>query len=281
MAVVLLSMSLFSIMDGMSKTLVAEYSPIEILGGRYLAILVLLSPFILRAPGRALRTAHPRLQILRGLCALGSALFFVASLGMLPMAEATAITFVSPLLMTAMSIPLLGERIGPRRWSAVAVGFLGALVVIRPGTDAIGTAAIYPLASAACWALSLVITRRMRRGDAALTTIFYSTCVGLAACAVALPAVWRTPTIAACAIVGLTAMLSTLGQYLLIFGLMRGSISLVAPFTYSQMVWSTLVGAFVFGTVPSAWTWLGASLIIGSGIYVAHRERVTRQRGAG
>jgi len=272
-AFVLLAVALFSAMDALSKILAATYDPLEVVWGRYLAILAMLAPLVLRDP-RALATARLRLQLLRGVTVLGAALLFIAGLARLPIADATAIGFASPLLVTALSIPLLGERVGPRRWAAVSAGFLGVLIVLRPGSGALGWAALLPLLSAACWGLSLVVTRRMRGGDRPLTTLLYSTAIGFAASSTALPLVWQPPSAGAWALMVLMGALSAAGQYLLIAGLARGDASLLAPFSYSQMIWSTLTGFFVFGTVPTAWTWCGAAIIVASGIYIAHRERL-------
>jgi drug/metabolite transporter (DMT)-like permease len=275
---VLLAVALFSVMDGLSKILAADYDPIEVVWGRYLAILGLIAPLVLRDPA-SLTTRRLGLQIARGVCTLGAAVFFIAGLARLAIADATAIAFASPLLVTALSIPLLGERVGPRRWSAVAAGFLGVLIVVRPGSGAIGLTALLPLASATCWAVSLVVTRRLRSRDKPLTTLLYSTVAGFGLSSLALPFVWIPPTAGAWTLMVLMAVFSAAGQYLLIAGLARGDASLLAPFSYSQMIWSTLVGFVVFGTVPTAWTWSGAAVIVGSGIYIAHRQRVTSARG--
>ena len=192
----------------------------------------------------------------------------------MPLADASAIGFTSPLLVTVLSVPLLGEHVGRRRWSAVAVGFAGVLVVIRPGSGAVGPAALLPLSSAVCWALSIVVTRRMGAADRPLTTLFYSTVIGLALSSAPLPYVWQSASLADWSIMATMALLSAGGQYLLIAGLSRGAASLLASFTYSQMIWSTLLGYFVFQAVPTVWTWSGAALIVASGIYTAHRARI-------
>jgi drug/metabolite transporter (DMT)-like permease len=273
---VLLAVALFSVMDALSKLMATRFDPVELVWGRYLAILALLAPLLLREP-RLLAAARPGLQLLRGVCVLGAAVFFIAGLARLALADATAIAFASPLLVTALSIPLLREQIGFRRWSAVAVGFLGVLVVIRPGSGVVGAAALLPLLSAACWALSIVITRRMGRADRPATTLFYSTLVGFAVSSIALPLVWQPVGAADWAMLAAMGALSAAGQYLLIAALARGAASLLAAFSYSQMIWSTLMGFLVFGAVPAPWTWSGAGLVIASGLYIAHRERV---RGA-
>jgi drug/metabolite transporter (DMT)-like permease len=272
-AFVLLAVALFSAMDALSKILAATYDPVEVVWGRYLAILAMLAPLVLRDP-RALLAARPGLQLVRGVTVLGAALLFIAGLARLPIADATAIGFASPLLVTALSIPLLGERVGPRRWAAVCAGFAGVLIVVRPGSGAMGWAALLPLLSAVCWGFSLVVTRHMRGGDKPLTTLLYSTVIGFVASSAALPLVWQPPSAEAWALMVVMGMLSAAGQYLLIAGLARGDASLLAPFSYSQMIWSTLTGFLIFGTVPTAWTWCGAAIIVASGVYIAHRERL-------
>ena len=274
---VLLAVGLFSIMDALSKLLAARLDPVEVVWGRYLVILLLLAPPVLRRP-LLLATARPLLQLLRGVSVLGAALLFIAGLQRLALADATAIGFASPLIVTALSIPLLGEQVGIRRWSAVATGFLGVLIVIRPGSGAIGSAAALPLLSAACWALGIVLTRRMGGADQPLTTLAYSTAIGFALSGAALPLVWRHASLEDWAIMVAMGVLSASGQYLFIAGLVRGAASLLAPFSYSQMIWSTLMGYLVFGAVPEVWTWYGAALVVASGVYIAHRERVRARR---
>jgi drug/metabolite transporter (DMT)-like permease len=269
---------LFSVQDALSKLLAQNLNPVEVLWGRYLAILLLLAPLVLRAPRQTLRTLRPALQLARGVSVFAAALLFVAGLAYLPLADAAAMGFASPLMVTALSIPLLGERVGPRRWAAVAVGFLGVLIIIRPGSGAFGWAALLPLASAASWALSIVVTRRMRGVDAPLTILVHSTAMGFLAASVALPFVFKAPDPLAALCMAATGALSAAGQYLLIAALNRGPASLVAPFSYSQMIWATALGYLVFAAVPTPWTWTGAVFIVASGIYTAHRERVTPRR---
>jgi drug/metabolite transporter (DMT)-like permease len=282
-AMALTAMFLFSGMDGLSKYLAVDYHPIEIAAMRQFFTTLALLPFLLRSP-LALRTKRPLVQIGRGLCMFCSSILFIFGLSHLPIADASAIGFVSPLLVTALSIPLLGEKVGIRRWSAVIVGFTGVMIVVRPGTGAFDPAALYPLASAAAWALGLILTRIMRNSDQVLTTIFYSTLVGLVIGGAALPFVWRTPDLAGLGLMAAMGLLSTISQTLLISAFARAAASILAPFSYSQMVWSTLIGYFVFATLPDALTWIGAAIVIASGIYtlrrehVVHRQRMMRRR---
>ena len=281
-ALVLATLFLFSCQDGISKLLAADYDPAQITFMRYLTMLALLAVPLLRAPG-ALRTRIPLLQIGRGVCLFASAILFIHALAYLPIAEATTIAFVSPLLVTALSIPLLGETVGIRRWSAVGIGFLGVLVVLRPGTGAFQPAALLPLASASAWAAALVLTRKMRGVDRALTTLVWSTLSGLLGAAVMLPFVWAPLTARSFALMAGQGILSLIGQMLLIVAYGWAPASVLAPFAYSQMLWATLIGYVVFAAVPARSTWLGAAIIVASGLYILHRERALatqRQRRA-
>jgi drug/metabolite transporter (DMT)-like permease len=273
-----LSMAVFSGMDGISKLLTAEFNPFQIAWTRFFFILLLLAPFLLRDGGRKLRSTRPVLQVARGFCMLASGLLFITGLSLLPIADATSIGFVSPLFVTALSIPILGEQVGVRRWSAVLVGFLGVLLIVQPGSSAFNAAALLPVGSSACWALGLIFTRIMQSSDAVLTTLAWSTALGfLVLTPVALP-LWEAPSAAGWAMLFGAAVLSAIGQLFLISAFRFAPASLLAPFSYSQIVWATLIGFFVFATLPAPHTWAGAAVIVASGLYILHRERVVRSR---
>ncbi len=274
----LLAMAVFSGMDATSKLFAASHHPVQVAWARYLFILLFLAPVVAGGRGRAVRTARLWLQLARGLCMLGSALFFIFALSRLPLATATSLGFVSPLLVTALSIPMLGERVGVRRWLAVAVGFAGVLIVVRPGAASFDPAALLPIASSACWAMGLIITRMMRGSEPVLTTLLLSTLVAFAATSLAVLPVWRPMPAEIWALAALMGGLSTVGQYFLIAAFRYAPPSLLAPFSYSQIVWATLLGLALFGTLPDVLTWVGAAVIVGSGIYTLHRERVLHRQ---
>lgn len=273
---VLASLLLFSGLDACSKILVADYSPVLITWGRYAANLVLLLPFVLRAGPRPLATAGIGLQIGRGVAMGGSSVLYIAGLASMAMADATAVAFAAPLIVTALSIPFLGERVGIRRWSAVAMGFLGVMIVVRPGSSTFHPASLFPLASAACWATGLVITRRIKTRDATLTTLLYTTLVAFLMASTFLPWVWEPLSWRALGLIAVMGLLSTAGQYFLLLGYQRGPASLLAPFSYMQIITSTFWGAVLFGSWPGANTLIGAPIVVASGLYVLHRERVRR-----
>jgi len=275
---VLFTMVIFSTQDTLSKLLVADYSPLQVAWFRFAINTALLAPFVLRARGRPLATKRPMLQLGRGLAVMASVLLFMAGLARMPLADATAINFIAPLIVTALSIPFLGEKVGVRRWSAVAIGFAGALIIIRPGSSAFAPAAVFPVLSATCWAFALVLTRRTRGSDAPLTTLVYSSLVGLVVSSACLPLFWQPLTARAIVLLVAVGVVSVVGHYTLILGYMRGQASALAPLAYTQMIWSTVAGALVFGTVPGPFTWVGAAIVVASGIYVLRRERIAAAR---
>lgn len=276
---VLVAMASFSVSDAVAKHLSLSLSPVQIAWLRWLGFLLIMAPCIVASRGAVLKSRAPLLQLMRTVGILGSAVFFIAGLGQLPLADAAAIAFVAPLLVTALSIPLLREPVGPRRWAAVIVGLVGVLIVIRPGGGTVGSAAIYPLLSALSWAFGMVFTRKLGGIDGAGTTMSYSALVGFLVLSAAVPFDWKPPALNELGLASLMALASTAGQFLVVTAYRLAKASILAPISYSQLVWSGLLGLFVFGNVPDGWTLCGVAVIIASGIYTAHRERVTaRQR---
>ena len=272
------AMVFFSMSDSCSKVLGQTLPPIEVVWLRYSGFTLLMLPALLRRPSR-LRSAAPALQIGRGLGLLGSAVFFTAGLRFLAMADATAMSFVSPLFITALSIPVLGEKVGLRRWSAIVVGLLGVLIVVRPGTSAFNPASIFPLLSSVSWACGIVLTRKMSHSnDGMVTTLGYAAITGFVAMSLMLPFVWVAPSWKEVAIGGFMACVSTAAQWLVVQGYRRANASVLAPFSYTQLVWSSLAGFLLFNMVPDLMTLTGAAVIIASGLYTAHRERIVARR---
>ena len=280
-ALVLLSTVFLGTSDVTSKYLSTSLPSIEITWIRFVVFALIMVPAMLPAsPFFALRTERLGLQLLRGAALLGSSLFFISGLRYLPIAEASATGFVSPLFVTALSIMFLSERVGMRRWIATAVGLLGVLIILRPGTSAFHVAAFFPIVSALCWALTLVMTRIMSGREHATTIMTYSAIAGVAIMTVLVPFAWVRPTphdIVFGVVVGLA---STLGQWIVVLAYRYGDASVLAPFSYAQLLVVSLLGFFIFGEVPDAWTVIGAAFIVLSGLYTAHRERVRRSQMA-
>jgi drug/metabolite transporter (DMT)-like permease len=265
----------FSCTDGLSKFLTADYPPVLVIWGRYLWSLALLLPLAaLRWQERPLRTRRVSHQLARGACMVGSGLFFVSGLAHLPLAQATATSFVTPLIVTALSIPLLGEQVGIRRWLAIAIGFAGVLIIVRPVGSGFDPAALWPVLSSAAWALAMILTRLMRLAEPPLTMLTYTTLVG--ALGMSLPAllVWQDMSASAWGLLLICGAFSLVAQYLQLHAFRHGPASMLAPFSYCSIIGSTTIGVVAFGNFPDFWTWIGTAIVIASGIYTWHRERV-------
>jgi drug/metabolite transporter (DMT)-like permease len=278
-ALILASTVFLGLSDVTSKYLSATLPSIEITWIRFVVFTLVMVPAMLPgSPLFALRTARPGLQVMRGVAMLGSSLLFISGLRFLPIAEASATSFVSPLLVTALSIFFLGESVGVRRWLATAVGLIGVLIILRPGSSAFHPAAFFPLVSALCWACMLIMTRIMSGREAVMTTMTYSAIVGLAILCALVPFVWVAPSWHDILFGILIGVASTAGQWIVVLAFRYADASVLAPFSYTQLLWVSILGFLVFGEVPDVWTVTGAVFVVASGLYTAHRERLRRSQ---
>ncbi len=265
----------FTAADAASKVLTADISALQVIWLRYGAFAAIMLALVWRAGGRGrLRTQRPVLQILRGLGVTVSSILFTMGLQHLPIADATASSFIAPLFVTALSIPMLGETIGWRRWAATLIGLIGVVIVVRPGGSGFQGASLLPVASALSWAFAMIITRMMSRTESPLTTLTYSALIGFAIVSLAVPFVWQPLTwrfLLTGLFIGVT---STIGHWLLVTAFRHADASLLAPFSYLQLLWASMFGYLLFAVLPDAWTLVGAVIIAGSGLYTAHRERI-------
>jgi drug/metabolite transporter (DMT)-like permease len=273
--IMLLATIFLSAGDAASKYLASSVPALHIVWLRYVTSALLLIGIVAAQRGKVpLRTRRPGLQLLRGVAAIGSSIFFVSSLKYLQIADATATGFVSPLFVTALSIPLLGETVGWRRWLATLIGLAGVLVVVRPGGSDFQAASILPVLSALGWALSLIITRMMSATEHPLATVTFSTVFGAVIATLLLPLHWVQPTWEIAIVGFIIGAVSTAGHWLVIVAFRHAGASLLAPFSYIQLVWASAFGLLLFQTLPDLWTWVGAAIIAASGLYTAHRERI-------
>jgi drug/metabolite transporter (DMT)-like permease len=271
----------FACSDVITKALASSLPAVEIAWLRYVTFSLLVMPLLLRnGGGTVLRSRRPGLQVLRGLGMAFSALLFISSLRFLPVADATAINFISPILITALSIPFLGEVVGWRRWTAAFVGLIGVLIVIRPGTSSFELAAILPLLGATCWAGAAIVTRMMSGTDSSMTTLAYSAFVGAAVLSALVPFGWVTPGWHEIGLGLCVGVLSTIGHWLVVLAYRHASASTIAPFSYVQLLWAGALGYCAFGSVPDPWTVVGIAIIAASGLYTAYRERVRARLSA-
>jgi drug/metabolite transporter (DMT)-like permease len=278
-ALILASTVFLGVSDVTAKYLSATLPSIEIAWIRFLVFAMVMVPAMLPgSPLFALRTGRPGLQVMRGVALLGSSLLFISSLRFLPIAEASATGFVAPLFVTALSILFLKESVGLRRWLATAVGLFGVLIILRPGSSAFHPAAFFPLVSALCWACMLIMTRMMSGREAAITTMTYSAIAGVGILSALVPLVWVAPSWHDILFGILIGIASTAGQWIVVLAFRYADASVLAPFSYTQLLWVSILGFLVFGEVPDVWTVTGALFIVASGLYTAHRERVRRSQ---
>lgn len=269
---------LFSISDTLSKVLTHTLPVFEIAWLRFLAFVLMVVPVIVVQGRASLRTSRPALQILRGLGVTGSSILFNFGVVSLPLADATVIGFASPLFITALSIPLLGEKVGIRRWSAVVVGLVGILVVARPGAATFDPAAIFPLLSSMSWSVGMIFTRKLSASDPAPAIMAYSAVTGFVVLSALLPFVWVAPSLTDIALGLCVGIASTASHWVLIAAYRRADASLLAPFSYVQIVWASVLGFLFFSALPGPATLTGGAIIAASGLYTAHRERAAARR---
>jgi drug/metabolite transporter (DMT)-like permease len=265
----------FSCLDTTGKYLLHYMDPLEVVWARYFGAFVLALFFLnpVTKPGMMV-TRRPILQIARSALLLFSTGLNFFALRYLQLDEALSILFSTPFIVAVLCGPLLGEWVGWRRWTAIGVGFFGVLLVARPGFGGLHPAALLSLASAVCYALYVIATRILSRSDSSETTLFYSNLVGAVAMLPVVPFVWSTPPNAfVVALMVLIGAFGSAGHYLLILGHRLAPASALAPFIYTQMVWTTTLGFLVFGDVPHHWTIVGGLIVVSSGLYLLNRER--------
>ncbi len=264
----------FSITDVMAKILGNHIPVIEIGWLRYVTFLVAVLLVNLRQGRMRVRVKYPGVQVLRGVMMVASMLLFIVALRYLPLADAASVGFVSPLLITALSVLMLGEVVGVRRWIAIVVGFAGVLIVIRPGTGAFQPAAFLVLGSSLAWAFASIFTRRVAGREDTSATMLWTGVIGFVLLSAAVPFNFVMPSLPLLALNIALGTLATVGQYWMIQAYRYAAASLLAPFSYIQLIWSTTAGYLVFDSLPDAQTLVGAAVIIASGLYTIHRERV-------
>jgi drug/metabolite transporter (DMT)-like permease len=267
----------FSCLDAIAKYLNGYMDTLQVVWARYTGgfLLTLLISNPVSRPG-LMRTRRPALQVVRSLFLVCSTIANFLAFRYLQLDQALSILFSTPFLVAILAGPLLGEWIGWRRWVAILVGFSGVLLVTRPGVGGVHWAAIYSVASAVFYSLYIVATRVLSRSDPTDTTLFYSNLVGALAMLPVLPFVWSAPDSPwLLFLLAVFGAFGSFGHYLLIAAHRLAPASVLAPFMYTQLVWATCLGFLVFGDVPNGWTLAGAAVLIASGLYLLHRERVT------
>ena len=273
---------IFNVSDVIAKYMTHRVSILQLTWAQFaMAPLIVL----IVAPGRrlipVLATRQPWLQLGRTLVELCGVFMFLTALRYMPLANAVAIGFISPFLITILARVLLREAVAPARWLACAAGFAGALIIVRPGLGVTGWEAALPAGSAFCYSLFVIATRHLGRTEQPLTTFFYYGVVGTAVTGVLLPVDWVTPTPIDWLALTAIALTAATSHFLLIRAYSLAPASLIAPFTYASIIGATALGFVVFGDFPDEWTWLGAAVIVVAGLSVYRLEARRAQADAG
>jgi drug/metabolite transporter (DMT)-like permease len=268
----------FAFLDTTAKYLNLHMSTLEVVWARYTGAFLL--PFIVSNPWTRpglVTTARPLLQVGRSVLLLASTMCNFMALRYLQLDEAISIAFSTPFFVAALSGPILGEWVRWRRWTAISVGFLGVLVVTRPGPGSFQPAALLSLGGAMCYALYALSTRILARTDSNETTLFYSNIVGAGAMLPVVPFFWTTPTDALIiALMVVTGALGSFGHYLLIAAHRLAPAAVLSPFIYAEIPLMIVLGFLVFDDLPNRWTLTGAAIVVASGLYILRRERMVK-----
>ena len=270
----LAAMTVVPLMDGVAKHLSAAYPVVQVVWARYFFHLAILLPVVLWRHGvDALVLRRPALQIVRGGFLLGSTIFFFAAIALMPIADALALVFVAPLMVTALSPLVLKEQVGIRRWAAVSVGFVGVMVIVRPGFSTFHWGMVLALSAGATYALYSLATRKLSGSAPPLVTLAYTALLGALCMSAVVPFFWIPPDPTGLAWMILLGLIAAGAHFLIIKAFEHAEASLLAPLGYGEIFMATVVGYFAFGDFPDPWTWLGITIVIGSGVYVSLRER--------
>ena len=263
-------------MDTINKTLAQNFPVPQLVWGRFVFHMVLMVLILGRRLPRVVVTRRLGLQVVRSFYLICAASLFVNAVRLLPLADATALLFVAPILIAALSAPLLGERVDRRRWIGVALGFAGSLIIIRPGSEVMRLAALLPLGSACFFAFYQIATKRLSRIDPAMTTLFYTGLLGALVTSFAVPFFWVMPGALEWFLLAMLGVLSGATHFCIIKAFEAAPAATVAPFVYSTLIWATLSGFVFFADLPDIWTVVGAAIIAGSGLYITYQERLQR-----
>lgn len=272
-------MLLMSIMDTIVKWLSTGYPVSEILVFRNLfGLLPLLVALAMTGGVKTLRTSQPLLMCLRALFALGAGFMFFAALRTIPLADAFALAFTSPLFITALSVPVLAEKVGIHRWSAVILGFLGTLVILRPTGQTFDPAALLVIGAALCYAMVMLLTRKLAPRNTTLSMMIWTAVISLGISGAIAPFEWVAPSGADFTLLAIMGLIGSAGMFLIGQGYRYAPAAVIAPLDYSVLLWGVLFGWLLWQELPDQYIWIGAAVVAISGIYIVQRE--TRRTAA-
>ena len=265
------------IMDGFAKYLSSTLPVLQITWSRYFFTVVIALPIMLIFFRKNLTwTEQPKLQLIRGLLLFCANILFFYSISIISLAKALTLAFIAPLIVTALSPFLLGEKVGFRRWAAVVTGFVGSLIVIRPGFVELNLASIAALGTGVLYGFYLIITRKLHDADNPLLTLLLTGIVGAILGTMIMPTVWVQPTIVEWYMMFAIGFFASIGHLFLILSLKYADASKLAPFGYFEIITNIIIGYYFFSHFPDNWTFLGLFIIISSGIYIFRREAIKK-----
>lgn len=269
----------FGATDAMAKLLTTELPALQVVWMRQLGLFSGVIVMLAMRGLHVMRTRHPVVQISRGVLATCSAGLFIIAVQHVPLADATAVTFIAPFIVTAIGGLFLKEPVGWRRWAAVAVGFFGMMVVIRPGMGVFHPAIFITVAAATAFAARQILSRMLSGDDTIATTVAYTSITSTLLLTLPMPFVWEMPAEGWIWLVAAgMALCAATGEIFIIRALDVAQAVVVAPMQYSMILWSTLYGFLLFSDLPDLWTLLGCAIIVASGLYTLNRERVVAKR---
>ena len=266
---------LLPLMDGLAKYLSQEIHFLQVVWGRYffMALISLVITFLffrhhLKWP------SNFQIQLIRSLFLFLSTILFFYAISIISLPEALTLAFVSPMIVTLLSAIILKEEVGFRRWSAVVVGFIGVLFVIRPGFNEVNLATITALGCGICYAIYIISTRKLSNQDSPLLTLIFTGLSGSIVISLIVPFYWSDLTLIQLLLLVLLAAIGTLAHFLLILSLNFAEASKLAPLSYSEIIMNVIIGYYFFGDFPSQWVWIGLVIIVASGVYISFREKI-------
>ena len=267
-----------TIMDGFAKFLSTDLPVLQITWARYFFTVFFVLPIMLFFFKKNLvRTKKPKLQFLRGLILLTANICFFYSISVISLAKALTLAFIAPLIVTAFSPFFLNEKVGVKRWTAVIIGFIGSLVVIRPGFLEINLASLSALGTGVLYGFYLIITRKLSSSDNPLLTLLLTGVVGAIIISTIVPFVWVKPSLDQWFIMATIGIFACIGHLLLILSLKYADASKLAPLSYFEIVTNIIIGYYFFNDFPDNWTFLGLFIIVLSGIYISRRESIVKK----
>ncbi len=262
----------FSVMTALIRPAAEEVHPFEIVFFRNLFGLILLSPLIFRQGLGALRTTRLRLHLLRAACFLGAMLCWFSAIPHVTLVDAISLNFTAPIFITILAALVLHEQVRARRWTAVAFGFAGAIVILRPGFQEFNFWLILVLGDATIWSIAAIVIRMLTRTDSPTTIVAHMFMWVTPASFILALFVWHTPSWHTLMVLLALSLASTIGHVAMTRAFQAAEASVLVPFDYTRLVFGGLIGFLAFGEVPDTWTLAGAAVIIGSALYIAHRE---------